>query len=88
MAPTPRAIVLHRGDVDPADIGTLDGIPITTPLRTILDLLCEHRLSQDVLVQALREALHRGTITQRSIRTVSVPEELRQEFSELVARAA
>ena len=88
MAPIPRAIVLHRSDLDPADTETLEGVPVTTPLRTILDLLREHRVSQDVLVQALREALHRGTITQKSIRKTSLPEELRREFSELVARAA
>ena len=88
MAPIPRAIVLHRGDLDPADIETLEGVPVTTPLRTIIDLLREHRVSQDVLVQALREALHRGTITQKSIRKTSLPEELRREFSELVARSA
>ena len=88
MAPTPRAIVLHRGNLDPADIEMLNGVPVTTPFRTVLDLLRERRVSQDVLVQALREALHRGTITQRSIRRTSVPEELRKEFNELVARAA
>jgi predicted transcriptional regulator of viral defense system len=36
MAATPRAIVLHRGDLAPADIGTLDGVPVTTPFRTVL----------------------------------------------------
>jgi hypothetical protein len=41
-----------------------------------------------VLVQALREALQRGTITQKAIRKASLPEELRREFGELVARAA
>ena len=86
MAPTPRAVVLHHDDVLPADIETLEGVPVTTPLRTILDLLREHRVSQDVLVQALKEALQRGTITQKSIRKTSLPEELRQEFSELLAR--
>ena len=85
MAPTPRAIVLHHDDVLPVDIETLEGVPVTTPLRTILDLLREHRVSQDVLVQALKEALQRGTITQKSIRKTSLPEELRQEFSELAA---
>jgi hypothetical protein len=83
MAPIPRAIVLHLGDPDPADIETLVGVPVTTPLRTILDLLREHRVSQDVLVQALREALQRGTITQKSIRKTSLPEELRREFTAL-----
>ena len=88
MAPTPRAIVLHRDEVLPTDKETLEGVPVTTPLRTILDLLGEHRVSQDVLVQAIKEALQRGTITQKSIRKASLPEELRQEFRELVARVA
>ena len=86
MAPILRAIVLHRGDLDPAGIETLEGVPVTTPLRNILDLLREYRVSQDLLVQALKEALQRGTITQKSIRKTSLPEELRQEFSELLAR--
>jgi predicted transcriptional regulator of viral defense system len=88
MAPTPRAVVLHHGALDPTDIETLEGVPVTTPLRTILDVLRDHRVSEDVLVQALRQALQRGTITRKVIRETSLPEGLRAEFSELMARAA
>lgn len=87
-APIPRALVLHRGDLAPSDTEMIEGVPITKPLRTILDLLGEDRVSDDVLVQALREALHRGTITQRAIRETSLPEELGRAFRELAARTA
>jgi predicted transcriptional regulator of viral defense system len=88
MAPPPRALVLHRGDLTPPDIEMIEGVPVTTPLRTILDLLGEGRISEDVLVEALREALDRGTITHQAIRETSLPEELGRALRELVARAA
>ena len=88
MGPAPHALVLHQGTVSQADIERVEGVPVTKPLRTILDLLRESRVSQDVLVQALREGLHRGIITQKAIRETSLPEELGREFREIVARAA
>ena len=88
MSATPRALVLHRGEVSQADMEQVHRVPVTAPLRTIIDLLREDRVPQDVLAQALREGLRRGTITQKAIRQTSLPEELDREFRKMVARAA
>ena len=37
-APTILTVVVHRGTLEPADVTTLDGIPTTRPVRTLIDL--------------------------------------------------
>jgi hypothetical protein len=55
-------------DLRPEDVTTLDGIPITTPARTLLDLAtC---VDDDELEQALANAIRRGLTTYAEIREV------------------
>jgi hypothetical protein len=67
-APIPRAQVLHRADLVPADIETIHGVQVTDPLRTINNLLVEGFISKDLILQAMREGLRRGSITRSAIR--------------------
>ena len=52
----PRVLVLHFADLPQSDIGTADGVRVTSAMRTILDLL----EGGDVLVATLRQALREG----------------------------
>jgi hypothetical protein len=69
------------------DAEEIDGMPVTRPLRTILDLLQEGLVSEDLLVQALRQGVQRGLITRKAIRDTSLPEELGRQFRRIVERA-
>ena len=52
---TPRGITVHRArKLDPADVTTKDGIPVTTVARTLVDLT--DVLSNDRILRAIREA--------------------------------
>ncbi len=62
----PRRINLHRSQyLDPRDLATREGIPVTTPVRTVVDLSAD--LSESALRRLLREALARHRISPRSL---------------------
>ena len=63
----PRALVLHRGTVPASDRGEMWGVPVTTPLRTLIDVVYEGTLSDDLLRQAVRQALERGMVMRSAV---------------------
>jgi predicted transcriptional regulator of viral defense system len=63
----PRVLVLHFANIPQSDIGTAHGVPVTNPMRTILDLLHGGDVPPANLLQALREGLRRGLIRRSEI---------------------
>jgi predicted transcriptional regulator of viral defense system len=63
----PRVLVLHFANIPRSDIGTAHGVPVTNPMRTILDLLHGGDVPPSNLRQALREGLRRGLIRRSEI---------------------
>lgn len=59
----PDQIIIHwlEEPIPPEDITTIDGIPVTTPARTLLDLLTVE--PERVVVRALDDALRRQIVT-------------------------
>jgi predicted transcriptional regulator of viral defense system len=57
----PELYVLHRRDLDAADVTLHEGIPIVTPYRAILDGI-ERRLGPRLLKQAIKTAQVRGLL--------------------------
>ena len=66
--PTPLTIRVHYDHILPEDITTFEGIPITTPARTLLDIATS--ISTEELKAAVANALDRGLATRRDIRAV------------------
>jgi len=63
----PSVLVLHFADLPESDIGTADGVRVTNPMRTILDLLQGGNVPPTNLRQALRGGLRRGLIRRSEI---------------------
>ena len=63
----PRVLVLHFADLPQSDIGTADGVRVTSAMRTILDLLESGEVPPATLRQAVREGLRRGIIRKSEI---------------------
>jgi len=63
----PRVLVLHFANLRQNDIGTADGVRVTKPMRTILDLLEGGEVPPATLRQAVREGLRRGLIRRSEI---------------------
>lgn len=70
-APIPRVLRLHRDDLRRDEIEQLHGVPVTTPLRSILDLWQSEQVPRDILRNALNEAIRLGKITRKQIRAAS-----------------
>jgi predicted transcriptional regulator of viral defense system len=85
--PIPRALVLHRADLVPTDTETIHGVQVTSPLRTISDLLVEGRVSKDLVLQSLREGLRRGLITRSAVRQTRLPKGIRQQLLDFIKEA-
>jgi len=54
-------VVVHYDDVPESDVTTVDGIRVTTPLRTVIDLAPE--VSSEQLERMVRDCLSRGLFT-------------------------
>jgi predicted transcriptional regulator of viral defense system len=63
----PGVLILHRADLSESDTHRRDGVRLTTPLRTILDVQAEQCLPISILRQAVRDALSRGLIRQSEV---------------------
>jgi hypothetical protein len=70
-APIPRALRLHHADLRRDEIEKIHVVPVTTPLRAILDLWHSEEVPRDVLRDALKEATRLGKITGRQIQAAS-----------------
>ena len=63
----PRVLVLHLANIPQSEIGAANGVRVTKPMRTILDLLEGGEVPPATLRQVLREALRRGLIRRSEI---------------------
>jgi predicted transcriptional regulator of viral defense system len=55
----PPGLHLHYADLPPRSHVWIDGVPVTRPLRTVVDCI-EHGVSLEITADALRDALDRG----------------------------
>jgi predicted transcriptional regulator of viral defense system len=84
MAAIPRVLRLHGGRLAEDDIETTDGVRVTTPLRTLVDVVVEDRLAADLQVQAFREALQRGLVMARQLAQVKTSRRARQRLDRVL----
>jgi len=61
-SPTPRVLHLHYGNLRPDDLEMCQGYRMTTLIRTLNDVVAEATLAEDLILQALREALRKGVL--------------------------
>src|SRR3954454_23728268 len=55
MAAIPEVLRLHRARLNGRDVRTIDGVRVTAPMRTLLDVIAEGAIAQELLVQAVDE---------------------------------
>ncbi len=58
----PRTYVIHREDVDPADVAAIEGVPVVRLARAIRQCAQAH-LGRDLLEQAVRHGRGRGLLS-------------------------
>lgn len=60
----PKMLVIHRADLPPGDVETCEGIPVTTPERTIRDCHAAH-LGPALIRQAIEDGRRTGALRAR-----------------------
>jgi hypothetical protein len=63
----PKPLKLHQGELRHFEITHVMQIPVTTPIRTIIDLLQANAIPRHHLIEALQEARQRGLITKEEM---------------------
>jgi predicted transcriptional regulator of viral defense system len=63
----PSLLVLHYATLSEADIEVRQGYRVTTPMRTVLDLIEARTLHPDQIKCAIREGLRRGVLLLQEI---------------------
>lgn len=65
---TPKHLVLYFANLSSKDVIAQQGYLVTTPLKTIVDIFKESKLSEDLMVQAVQDALQKGIISRKDLR--------------------
>jgi predicted transcriptional regulator of viral defense system len=58
----PKILKLHFEDLFKEDVEIRQGYRVTTPLRTLLDIIKAESVSQDHIIQAIKEGIQRGIL--------------------------
>lgn len=76
----PDVLVLHYSDISRAESDHMYGVKITNPIRTIMDIITEGNLPEDLLIQAIEEAIDRGAVTERALKEARQKNETFNDF--------
>jgi len=63
----PKHLILYYDDLDDKDIEIRQGYYVTTPLRTLIDVVKDHSISLDQVKLGIQQALGKGQISKREI---------------------
>lgn len=85
-ADIPSVLVLHRANVPQSEIGTIEGIRVTRPVRSILDVVAEGKLGPELVRQAIREGEERGLFTNDQLRAARTSRRLSAALRRIVGR--
>ena len=64
-----RGVVLHKALLEPDDLEKRDGLPVTAPLRTILDLARQH-VEPERLTAVVRDAVQKGLVDRQKLLSI------------------
>ena len=74
MGATPEGLTLHYAELPESDIVARNGYRLTTPLRTILDLVAADTMPREELSKTLLGILERGLIGREQAESARIPE--------------
>ena len=81
-----QEIVVHYDDIPESDITTVDGLRVTTPIRTVIDIAVD--TSPRELERMIRECLDRGLFTVEDARArLDQPDMAKRTGAQLVRAA-
>jgi hypothetical protein len=84
----PGVLVLHYADLAQNEIQTAQGFQFTRPLRAIADLMEADDIERGFIKQALRQALLKGLITRRQLKSLKPPQSMQNILDEVLHQVA
>jgi len=84
MAAIPDVLRLRHARLSERDIQTIDGVRVTTPLRTLIDVIAEAAIAPELQVQGVDQALRRGLIMRKQLDTARVGTRARQRIDRIL----
>lgn len=84
MAAIPAVLRLHHARLGDRDVETVDGVRVTTPLRTLIDVIAEGEIAPELQVQAVDQAIRRGLVMRRQLEMVRVSTRGRQRIDRVL----
>lgn len=63
----PDVLVLYYSNISPTETDQVYGVKTTNAMRTIIDIIMKGYFSEDILIQAIKEATNRGAITKSAL---------------------
>lgn len=75
----PKILVLHFAELDKSEVQSIDGIPVTKPLRTLIDTF-QGNTSHEFVEQAVQQAYVKGLITISDLKSLNVPQDIAVQF--------
>lgn len=70
--PIPDIIRLRKGDLKPDDWQQIGGYKVTTPTRTLHDVIFDMTISREFVCQAIEEGLERGMYPKRELKKYKI----------------
>ena len=86
MATIPEVLRLHRARLGERDVETIDGVRVTTPLRTLIDVIVDGAIAPELQVQAVDHALRRGLVMRRQLDAASTSTRARQRIDRVLKK--
>src|SRR5260370_10794242 len=81
----PEVLVLHPADLSESDIEQMQGVRVTRPLRTILDLLQAGQSDPSLIRQSIDDAMRSGLVSRKQIDALP-HDKVQDSFRELVGQ--
>lgn len=71
-APTPSILVLHRAKLDSRDWNMIDAYRVTTPVRTLYDVVFSQHISEEFIYQTVQEGFAKGMYPKRELKRYGI----------------
>jgi hypothetical protein len=77
---------LHRARLPERDVETMDGVRMTMPLRTLIDVIVESAIAPELQVQAVDQAIRRGLVMRPQLESAKTSTRARQRIDRILKK--
>ncbi len=80
----PSILILHYRDLETDHVNRSRGFQVTTPIRTVIDLILDQTTSWEFIIQAVQEGIQKGLILRKDLKAIEKIKEQTPQVQEMV----